>query len=176
MFRVIYLKDENKSKLKRFLPYLLIDIILFFGSLLLALYLIANKVYVINLIFSILFIISSFGFGLIITPNATIIRGKIGNLYKNFLFGFILIGGIFFFVLLLEIFVPNFIFQLPQWSWTSLEYINYEFMGFLSILIVFGVGSFSICIGKLLQIIFIKKSKKLKRKEIKFSKNKKIKI
>jgi hypothetical protein len=156
---VLILKDEHKAKLKKFIPFLILDGLIATGSLIMAFLVIINKIYLINIIFIVIFITSSFGLGLIITADAIIIRGKLGNWYKNCLFGLILVGGIFFFVLLLEIFVPNFIYEFPQWWTLSPEYIYFDFMLFLSILMVFGVGTLSICLGKLLQIKFIKKRK-----------------
>jgi len=155
---VIILKEEYKTKLKRFIPFLILDSLIATGSLLMAFFIIINEIYIINIIFIVIFIASSFGLGLIITADATIIKGKMGNWYKNVLFGFMLIGGIFFFVLLLEIFVPNFIFEFPYGGAFSQEYIYFDFMLFISVLIVFGVATLSICLGKLIQIKFIKKN------------------
>ena len=152
------MKEEYKKKLKRFIPFLILDSLIATGSLLTAFFVIIKEIYLINIIFIVIFIASSFGFGLIITADATIIKGKMGNWYKNVLFGFMLIGGIFFFVLLLEIFAPNFIFEFPYGGAFSQEYIYFDFMGFISVLIVFGVGTLSICLGKLIQIKFIKKN------------------
>jgi hypothetical protein len=152
------LKEEYKTKLKRFIPFLILDSLIATGSLLMAFFVIINEIYIINIIFIVIFIASSFGLGLIITAEATIIKRKMGNWYKNVLFGFMLIGGIFFYVLLLEIFVPNFLFEFPYGGPFSREYIYFDFMLFISVLIVFGVGTLSICLGKLIQMKFIKKN------------------
>ncbi|MFX0041000.1 MAG: hypothetical protein ACFFCY_14945 [Promethearchaeota archaeon] len=152
------MKEEYRKKLKRFIPFLILDGLIATGSLFIAFFVIINEIYIINIIFIVIFIISSFALGLIMTADATIIKGKMGNWYKNWLFGFVLVGGIFFFVLLLEIFAPNFIFEFPYAGTLSPEYVYFDFMLFISVLIVFGVGTISICLGKLIQIKFIKKN------------------